>query len=608
MVIKRNNSHGKDVQTKVRWVLAVLLDYAEGILNDPRKSKPMVCRWNDQKMLSVNDARVRLISSQTAKQRTSLTDEDVKRAFGDLEELGIWNDRRESKTQGVGFWQFDLSFGTVERTMILAEFDRLWKEKWNSEKTGPITKLKSGMKPGAPLQEMPLPDNFVARPDALDAVKRKLLAESEQALVVSAIAGLGGLGKSVLAAAIVLDIEVQSRFEDGILWVTLGQKPDLLNCLCDLIHELEKSFSPNTLESASRYLGTLLTARRMLLVVDDVWNKDDAKWFQVGGRGCRVLITTRKEEIKGADCYPLDLMSKQEVIELVQRKLGKKWRSSDETSFLVFAKSLGYLPLALDLAANLVRDDGISWEELREEFESERRDVALRLLDSTTEDWEQFSEEKQRKYSLQACFNLSLIRLNELQRSQFNWLGVLQEDVSLTVAVGKVLWALSTVQTKRVLKELRSRSLLMNGAETFEGERTYRVHDLMHDMARGLIEVGKIEGVKDLEGAHRSFLNRYRRLGAWNELPIEDIYIFRHLTWHLEQANLIDEVHDLLAMSDEHGRNAWFEACDRIGQPAIFVKSIADSWRLAEELYETENERAIVLQYRYDACLGVNFG
>ena len=99
-----------------------------------------------------------------------------------------------------------------------------------------------------------LPENFVDRPAALNSVKEKLLLESEQTLVVSAIAGLGGLGKSVLATAIVLDEEVQRRFEDGILWVTLGQNPDLQSCLGDWIRELDKSrdsFGATTLESAS---------------------------------------------------------------------------------------------------------------------------------------------------------------------------------------------------------------------------------------------------------------------------------------------------------------------------------------------------------------------
>ena len=61
----------------------------------------------------------------------------------------------------------------------------------------------------------------------------------------------------MLATAIVLDGAVQGRFEDGILWVTLGQNPDLLSCLGDLIRVLDKSrdaFSANTVEAASRYL------------------------------------------------------------------------------------------------------------------------------------------------------------------------------------------------------------------------------------------------------------------------------------------------------------------------------------------------------------------
>jgi hypothetical protein len=476
---------------------------------------------------------------------------------------------------------------------------------------------KSGLKPGAPWPRVRLPENFVARPGALAAVKEKLLRESEQTLVVSAIAGLGGLGKSVLATALVQDTEVQGRFEDGILWITLGQNPDLQNCLGDWIRALDKSrdsFSATTLESAKGYLHNLLVERRMLLVVDDVWNSDEAEWFRVGGAGCRVLVTTRKEEIEGADCYSLDLMTEAEAIELVRRKLGKKWRFSggettstaDEAAFLGFAKSLGYLPLALDLAANLVRD-GVGWGELRAEFEAERRDVALGLLDSTEEDWEHLPEEKRRKYSLQACFNLSLNRLNELQRSQFAWLGVLPEDVNLTVATGRVLWDLSSVQTKRVLKALRSRSLLMDGPKMMDGERSYRVHDLMHDMARGLIEKGAV-GVEGLVEAHRSFLGRYRGLcgdGLWwkppydRERPYEYLYFYRHLTWHLELADWVDEVHDLMAASDEQGRNAWFEACEEVGEPGTFVQDVNRGWGLAANLYERDREKSIVLQGRY---------
>jgi NB-ARC domain len=445
-------------------------------------------------------------------------------------------------------------------------------------------------------------------------------------LVVSAIAGLGGLGKSVLATAIVLDPEVQERFDDGILWVTLGQNPDLLSLLGDWIRELDKSreaFSANTLEAAARYLGTLLAERRMLLVIDDVWNAVHAEWFRVGGIGCRVLVTTREARLEGAEYYDLDLMTEDESIELVRKKLGQRWQSEQEAEVRAFANLLGRLPLALDLAANQVRD-GLSWEELRSEFEAERRAVflgtgrrssALQLLDSS-EAWERLEEEEQRKYSLQACFNLSLKRLNPQQFEQFAWLGVLPEDVNLDRRVAAVLWDLSLLRAQKVLIDLRNRSFLTGGVDTIEGEPSYRVHDLMHDMARISLDCPPSNESNQLGGlgmsvatAHQGFLERYRAQAEdcrWDRLP-SDGYIYRHLTWHMTQAGWLDEIHALMAMSDdfpagtlrERGNNAWFEACDRIGQPAIFVEDVARAWEFAEQMYDGEPTRSIGLQCRY---------
>ena len=339
----------------------------------------------------------------------------------------------------------------------------------------------------------------------------------------------------------------------------------------------------------------------MLLVVDDVWNAAHAEWFRVGGVGCRVLVTTREARIEGTEVYPLALMSEGEAIDLVRRKLGSLWNASDEGEVRSFAKVLGYLPLALDLAANQVRD-GLSWGELRSEFEVERKAVALEVLDSS-EAWERLSEEEQRKYSLRACFNLSLKRLSGSQLQQFAWLGVLPEDVDLSGTIAEVLWAVRSVQAKKGLIDLRSRSFLTDGVQTVEGVATYRVHDLMHDTARGLIENGEL-GIENLEMAHGAFLERYRgRSGdeSWYGLA-NDGYIHRHLTWHLEMAGRFDEVHELMASGED--QNDWFEACDKIGQPGIFVEDVRRGWRLAEELYETDRGRAIVLQCRYALITG----
>ena len=50
------------------------------------------------------------------------------------------------------------------------------------------------------------------------------IASGEEAV---GIQGMGGIGKSVLAAAIARDPEVRQAFPGGVYWLTIGQKPDL---------------------------------------------------------------------------------------------------------------------------------------------------------------------------------------------------------------------------------------------------------------------------------------------------------------------------------------------------------------------------------------------
>jgi len=78
-------------------------------------------------------------------------------------------------------------------------------------------------RPGVPLQAPAVPRYFVPRPQVSQKLLGYLTAEAPGgALVVSAAHGLGGIGKTTLAAALAHDPAVQARFPDGVLWATLG--------------------------------------------------------------------------------------------------------------------------------------------------------------------------------------------------------------------------------------------------------------------------------------------------------------------------------------------------------------------------------------------------
>ena len=91
-----------------------------------------------------------------------------------------------------------------------------------------------------PFMAEALPEDFVPRPRQFDALIEQLLGERQTNPVgiTTALRGAGGYGKTTLACAICHDQRVRNYFNDGILWVNLGQRPDLLDILNGLYTDL----------------------------------------------------------------------------------------------------------------------------------------------------------------------------------------------------------------------------------------------------------------------------------------------------------------------------------------------------------------------------------
>ncbi|MEM9805714.1 MAG: NB-ARC domain-containing protein, partial [Cyanobacteria bacterium P01_D01_bin.56] len=539
------------------------------------------------------------------------------------ERLKILDDHRVPKNSPD--WHFSLRLGGRDGTATVQ-----WvKDHWcgNGRNNGHIPQVEAPdldpqplphtnsrpLNQGAPFQAPPLPDHFVERPEQQRIVKGQLLNEGSRVgtLVVSAIYGLGGIGKSVLASKLAFDGEVQCRFCDGILWATLGQKPDILPLLSGWIQALgDHDYKPTAIEAASNHLRTLLYGKRVLLVVDDIWHPPHLEAFRVGGEGCCVLVTTREARIPEAHRYDLDVMTADQALELMTQKLAGKLTEANRDKALAFAERVGYLPLALELAAAQI-EEGVLWSELLEDLQDEV--ARLETLDIYGHE-EIPDDAKRRKYSLLACFNLSLKQLAPEQLQQFAWLGVVPEDVSLTQEMAETLWQVTSRQARAILRTFRAKALVLQGAQLAEDKPSYRMHDLMHDLAqRLLVSSTEPECNGELPGlgltkpqAHGLLLKRYQKKtdnGAWHNRT-DDGYIFAHLTWHMEQAEQPEEIHRLLRVSNDEGRNGWYEACDAIGKPAGFVNDLGRAWQLAVESYEKSSGESVALLYRYALIRG----
>ena len=140
--------------------------------------------------------------------------------------------------------------------------------------------------PHVPFMVEDLPEDFVERPREFESLVSLVLDEQreEPVAITAALRGAGGYGKTTLARAICHDERIQEAFDDGILWVTLGENPgSLLGKVEDLIYILSRERPGFTgIDAAIARLAELLTDRDILLVIDDVWNGAHLRPFLQG--------------------------------------------------------------------------------------------------------------------------------------------------------------------------------------------------------------------------------------------------------------------------------------------------------------------------------------
>jgi WD40 repeat protein len=399
---------------------------------------------------------------------------------------------------------------------------------------GPFTPVDAlvpapGGPPGA-LHGVPdLPPHFVARPEALDGLRKALLNEPRQSFGISASArtgihGQGGLGKTVLATALAHDPEVRRAFPDGVFWVALGQEPTLLALQKGLLELV--TGAPAEVPSipvGTERLREQLVGKRCLLVVDDVWQASHAQALGVVGTRGRLLVTTRDRQILvglGADPHDLDKLDPVSALALLASWAGTSGPLPGEGAEI--AAECGYLPLALSLAGAQVRK-GLSWKEVLAAL----RDGNLRFLDHP-------------HGSVFKSMRMSVDALEASERARYCELAIFPEDTAIPEGVIARLWSragLDRLATAGLLLTLADRGLLRCAGEP--GRRMVTVHDLQGDFLRLIAE--------DLPAVHARLLDAVfaglpgrpgdSEADRWAALPAADAYLWVYLAHHLLEAD-----------------------------------------------------------------------
>lgn len=387
-------------------------------------------------------------------------------------------------------------------------------------------------------------DTFVNRPGQFSALKYHLLNRKKQGHgpKIVALQGGGGFGKTILAQAMAYTPDIRKFFPDGVFWIELGQEPDLLSLVIGQIKLLDSgSINFIDLNMASAHLRQLLNQRRVLLILDDVWNEAHTKPFLPNSSSCACLLTTRRQDIvTWLRAIPVDVseMKKDEASTLFMNWLDSPISSVSE--FHKLAESLGKWPLLLELAAAYMREliqlDGLQLRSALAELQDMLVAEGVSALDRATEG--------KRNKAISVSLEVSLKRLKQW-RERYLELAIFPADAAIPIDAITMLWHSTAKLTEREVKEaIRAMKRLSLFNRYDSKNQTVFLHAIVHDYLNQ-------QQSDNLSRLHHTFLEAYRlRLTlpqgffphspittqkpfSWADLPPEEEYLWEHLIHHL---------------------------------------------------------------------------
>lgn len=382
----------------------------------------------------------------------------------------------------------------------------------------------------------PLPASHLPRPEEADKLAAAVLADVSQPVVITsagrtvALEGMGGVGKSVLAAAFARACPTRRAFGDGIVWLRVGQHPDLtglLRLLGDALGDAALDRYTDETSSQAR-LSRLLEDRDCLVVLDDVWDVRYATAVVSAlGPRCRLLVTTRDSRIGlalGAAELRLGVLTDAQALTLLA-----SWSGQEPAALPAEARAVvrecGNLPLALAMIGALVRGRADRWAGALDRLRHADLDrIALQFPGYAYPD-------------LLKAIQVSVDALPGAAQPRYLELAVFADDAGVPEAALEVLWGtagLDRADTQDLADLLVDRSLAQRGDD---GRLT--LHDLQFDYVR--------RQVPDLAALHGRLLDAYARRcpDGWASGP-DDGYFFSQLVPHLVAAGRPDEARALL--------------------------------------------------------------
>ncbi|KAF7105356.1 hypothetical protein CFC21_106173 [Triticum aestivum] len=207
--------------------------------------------------------------------------------------------------------------------------------------------------------------------------------EVNDGIMVVAIVGVGGIGKTTLAQKIFNDEAIEGEFSKKI-WLSVNQNFNEVELLRRAIIEAggDAQLAGNAKATLHRSLKDALIGHKTLLVMDDVW--DHVAWegvlkvpFNVAASGSRVIVTTRDEGVARGmiarrPYHQVDTLLPGDAWSLLKKQVLSGEIDEEHINTLTdigleIIQICGCLPLAVKVMGGLLRERGglrREWEQV----------------------------------------------------------------------------------------------------------------------------------------------------------------------------------------------------------------------------------------------------
>ncbi|WP_411106717.1 BTAD domain-containing putative transcriptional regulator [Streptomyces sp. cmx-4-9] len=319
-----------------------------------------------------------------------------------------------------------------------------------------------------------VPD-FTGRASFVDELGAILSGGAEgQVMAVSALAGIGGVGKTTLAVHVAH--AARPHFPDGQLYVDLqgtearpAEPEAVLGSFLRALGTPDSAIPDSSADRAALYRSTL-DGRRVLVLLDNARDAAQVRPLLPGTAGCAALVTSRVRMagLAGAHLVDLDVMSPEEALQLFTRIVGAERVRAERQAALDVVGACGFLPLAIRIAASRL---------------AARRTWTVSVLAAKLADERRRLDELQAgDLAVKATFELGYGQLEPAQQRAFRLLG-LPDGPDISLAAAAAVLDLPEYDTEDLLEALVDCSLLESAAPG-----RYRFHDLVRLYARACAE------------------------------------------------------------------------------------------------------------------------